>query len=159
MDDLVPPAKHEHFFRYRAEWLPSECCTEHEDTYVECRLAGRAWDATNSCCKARKAYDKRTPELFKIEQWLCWLMFYDYYCFGRTDKYSTKGLSKRQNKINKDTFLEVLTQQRVGRGWNRGFRVKDCSFFSYVQERAALMYFYAKRKVLDDGVSTAPLDV
>ena len=31
-----------------------------------------------------------------------------YYCFGATDKYSTKGLSKRHNDIDKDIFLAVL---------------------------------------------------
>ena len=31
-----------------------------------------------------------------------------YYCFGATDKYGTKGLSKRHNDIDKDTFLAVL---------------------------------------------------
>ena len=64
--DHVPPAKREYFFRETAEWLSSEYCTEHENAYVLCRLAGRAWDATNSCYKARKAYDKRTPGFFKI---------------------------------------------------------------------------------------------
>ena len=36
VENLVPPAKREHFFRHKAEWLPSECCTEPEDAYVEC---------------------------------------------------------------------------------------------------------------------------
>ena len=66
LDDLVSTDKREHFFRHRAEWLPAECCLEHEGAYVECRLAGRLWETTNDCCKARKAYDKRTPGLFKI---------------------------------------------------------------------------------------------
>ena len=35
-----------------------------------------------------------------------------YYCFGATDKYSTKGLSKRHTDIDKDTFLTVLTNRR-----------------------------------------------
>ena len=30
---------------------------------------------------------------------------------------------------------------------------------TYIQERAALTYFYGKRKVLPDGLSTAPLEV
>ncbi|KAK2158323.1 hypothetical protein NP493_1808g00002 [Ridgeia piscesae] len=66
VDDLVSPLMREHFFRHRAELLPLECCGEHEDAYVECRLAGRVWITTNNCCKARKAYDKRMPGLFKI---------------------------------------------------------------------------------------------
>ena len=53
----------------------------------------------------------------------------------------------------------VLKHKRSGRGWKRGFRVKDSSVYTYVQERAALTYFYGKHKVLDVGVSTAPMDV
>ncbi len=82
-----------------------------------------------------------------------------YYCFGPTDKYSTKGLSKRHNEIDKDAFLEVLTNRRSGSGKNRGFRVNHSSVLTYVQERAALTYFYAKRVVLEDGVSTGPVNV
>ena len=78
-----------------------------------------------------------------------------YYCFGATDKYSTKGLSKR----HKDAFLEVLTNRRSGGGTNRGFRVHHSTVLSYVQERAALTYFYAKRVVHEDGVTTGPVDV
>ncbi|KAI0217884.1 hypothetical protein LSAT2_030345, partial [Lamellibrachia satsuma] len=68
-----------------------------------------------------------------------------YYCFGPTDKYSTKGLSKRHNDIDKNAFLEVLTNRRSGSGKNRGFRVRHSTVLTYVQERAALTYFYAKR--------------
>ena len=107
-------------------------------------------------------YDKRPPGLFKVE-WrgdgFVGLCSKTYYCFGSTDKYSTKGLSKRQNVIDKDTFLAVLLNRRSGSGVNRGFRVRDSSVMTYVQDRAALTYFYGKRKVLADGVSTAPLEV
>ena len=107
-------------------------------------------------------YDRRTPGLFKVE-WhgdgFVGLCSKTYYCFGSTDKYSTKGLSKRQNVIDKDVFLAVLTNRRSGGGVTRGFRVRDSSVMTYVQDRAALTYFYGKRKVLDDGVSTAPLEV
>ena len=82
-----------------------------------------------------------------------------YYCFGETNKSTTKGLNKRQNDIDKDAFLAVLTNRRSGGGINRGFRVRDSSVMTYVQERAALTYFYPKRKVLADGLSTAPLDL
>ena len=82
-----------------------------------------------------------------------------YYCFGATNKSTTKGLNKRQNDIDKDAFLAVLTNRRSGSGVNRGFRVHNSSMMTYVQERAALTYFYPKRKVLADGLSTAPLDL
>ena len=112
--------------------------------------------------RASKAYNKRTPGLFKVE-WhgmgFVELCSKTYYCFGSADKYSTKGLSKRHSEINKDTFLDVLTNQRSSCGWNRGFRVIKSSVLTYIQERAALNYFYAKREVLAGGLTTAPLDV
>ena len=162
IDNLVTSEHRAHFFRHRSEWLPAECCDKHEDDYVQTRLAGLPWTATDACCVARKAYDKRTPGLFKIE-WcgdgFIGLCSKTYYCFGATDKSTTKGLNKRQNIIDKDAFLNVLTNRRSGGGFNRGFRVRDSSMMTYVQERAALTYFYPKRKVLADGLSTAPLDL
>ena len=111
VDNLVTPELREHYFRHRSEWLPSECCDEYQNEYVRCRLADRPWVGDEACCKARKAYDKRTQGLFKVE-WsgdgFVGLCSKTYYCFGATDKYSTKGLSKRHNTINKDAFLEVL---------------------------------------------------
>ena len=144
IDDLVTKQHREHYFRHRSEWFPAE------------------WTATESCCVARKAYDKRTPGLFKVE-WrgdgFIGLCSKTYYCFGAIDKYTTKGLNKRQNDIDKDAFLAVLTNRRSGSGVNRGFRGRDSSVMTYVQERTALTYFYPKREVLADGLSTAPLDV
>ena len=162
VDALVTPELREHYFRQRSEWLPSECCDEHRNEYVRCRLANRPWVGDEACCKARRAYDKRTPGLFKVE-WsgdgFVGLCSKTYYCFGPTDKYSTKGLSKRHNDIDKNAFLEVLTNRRSGSGKNRGFRVRHSTVLTYVQERAALTYFYAKRVVHEDGVSTGPVDV
>ena len=162
VDALVTPELREHYFRHRSEWLRSECCDDHRNEYVRCRLANRPWVGDAACCKARRVYDKRTPGLFKVE-WsgdgfvgLCSKM---YYCFGPIDKYSTKGLSKRHNDIDKDAFLEVLTNRRSGSGNNRGFRVRHSTVLTYVQERAALTYFYAKRVVHEDGVSRGPVDV
>ena len=96
IDDLV--VDREHYFRHRSEWLPSECCDAHENDYVTASISGRSWTATEPCCLARKMYDKRTPGLFKVD-WhgdgFIGLCSKTYYCFGSTDKYSTKGLSKR----------------------------------------------------------------
>ncbi len=53
----------------------------------------------------------------------------------------------------------MLKNRRSGGGFNGGFRVRDSSVMTYMQERAELTYFYGKRKVLADGLSTAPLEV
>ena len=162
VDALVTPELREHYFRHRSEWLPSECCYDHRNEYVRYRLANRPWVGDEACCKARRAYDKRTPGLFKVERsgdGFVGLCSKTYYCFGPTDKYSTKGLSKRHNDIDINAFLEVLTNRRSGCGKNRGFRVRHSTVLTYVQELAALTYFYAKRVVHEDGVSTGPVDV
>ena len=67
VDDLVTPTLRDHYFRHRSEWLPSECCDDHRNDYVRCRLANRPWVGDEACCKARRAFDKRTPGLFKVE--------------------------------------------------------------------------------------------
>ena len=128
IDDLITSEHREHYFRHRSEWLPAECCDEHEDEYVQARLAGRALTATESCCIARQAFDKRTSGLFKVEwrgEGFVGLCSKKYYCFGTTDKCSTKGLSKRQNAIDKEAFLAVLTNRSSSSGTNHGFRVHN----------------------------------
>ena len=60
IDDLVTSEHREHYFRNRSQWLPAECCDDHEEEYVCARIAGRSWTASESCCIARKAFDKRT---------------------------------------------------------------------------------------------------
>ena len=160
IDGLVKADRRAHYFRHRSQWLPAECCDEHEDDYVRARIAGCPWTATESCCFARKAFDKRTPGLFKVDSCgdgFVGLFSKTYYCFGAADKYSTKGLSKRHNDIDKDTFFAVLTNRRSGGGINRGFRVRGSSVMTYIQERAALTYFYGKRKVLLPTVSARRL--
>ena len=155
VDALVTQELREHYFRHRSELLPSECCDDHRNEYVRCRLANRPWIVDEACCKARRAYDKRTPGLFKVE-WsgdgFVGLCSKTYYCFGPTDKYSTKGLSKRHNDIDKNAFLEVLTNRWSGSGKNRGFRVRHSTVLT-------LTYFYAKSVVHEDGVSTGSVDV
>ena len=83
-----------------------------------------------------------------------------YYCFGgEKDKYSCKGVNKNNNVINKDKYLDVLLSKRSGSGVNRGFRVLNNTMCTYVQVKNAFSYFHPKCKVLEDGVSTIPLDI
>ena len=81
-----------------------------------------------------------------------------YYCFGAKDKFSCKGVNKKCNDIDKDKYLNVLLTKQNSGGVNRGFRVVNIIYI-YTQVRDAFSYFYPKRKVLQDGVSTTPLDI
>ena len=55
--------------------------------------------------REHKAYDKRTPGLFKVEwegQGIVGLCSKTYYSFGAKDKLSYKGVNKKCNETNKD---------------------------------------------------------
>lgn len=42
---------------------------------------------------------------------------------------------------------------------NVGFRVREDGIHTYAVEKVGLSYFYGKRKVDPNGVSTKPLDI
>jgi hypothetical protein len=108
------------------------------------------------------AYDKRTPGLFKEEysgDGIIALCSKTYYYFGKKDMFSCKGINKRTNQITKDKYMDVLLTKESGSSTNRGFRSMDNQVYTYFQERTGFSYFYPKRKVLADGVSTAPLEI
>ena len=108
------------------------------------------------------AYDKKTSRLFKEEysgDGIIALCSKTYYCFGKEDKFSCKGINKKTNQITKDKYMDVLLSKKSGSSTNRGFRSMDNHVFTYFQERTGFSYFYPKRKVLADGVSTAPLEI
>ena len=61
--------------------------------------------------------------------------------------------------ITKSDFLTVKDTKETISATNRGFLVKNNEVFTYEMRRRGLSYFYCKRKVLDDGVSTTYLDL
>ena len=110
-----------------------------------------------------KAYDKRTPGLFKTEflgDGIIGLNSKMYFCFNDSKaKFSCKGVNKHTNSINKDTYLNVIQTKTTGHATNRVFRVRGNRVCTYTQVENAFTYFYNKRKVLADGVSTTYLDI
>jgi outer membrane protein OmpA-like peptidoglycan-associated protein len=77
----------------------------------------------------------------------------------KKDKYSCKGIQKKQNEINKDRFHNVLFNNEKDMCSNKGFRVINNEMVTYIQHKKGLSYYYDKRIVLADGVSTVPLDI
>ena len=74
-------------------------------------------------------------------------------------KPAAKGISKRLNDPQKEVYLNVLQTWQSRSGENRGFRVVDNKVLTYAQHQTGFSYFYPERKVLEDGVSTVPLDI
>ena len=75
-------------------------------------------------------------------------------------KVSCKGTQQKRNELKVDHFKNVLNTKEPHRVENAGFiRFKDGVIKTYTQAKTGMGYFYAKRKVLDDGVSTTHLDI
>jgi hypothetical protein len=138
-DDVIKPHMRQEYEADKYNWFPNETTPE------------------------TKAYDKRTPGLFKVEiegnsiYALCSKL---YFVEGDTkNKYSCKGINKDQNQISKNRFHNVLFNDAKDMCMNKGFRVVNNEMVTYIQQKKGLSYYYDKRRVLEDGVSTAPLDI
>ena len=87
-DSLIKPTLQDEFEKERHNWLPRTDTEEH------------------------RRFDKRQPGLFK-EEWrgngIVSLCSKTYYCFGDVDKYSCKGVNKKQqNPLTASRYLDVL---------------------------------------------------
>ena len=164
LEECVPQHLKRDFYTNYDEWFPSPACAEHKSEFVEAKMAGCEW-VPGACCEATKAFEKRTPGKFKFEFWgdgIVALCSKTYICFGdKETKLSCKGLQKKRNleKLTKESYLKVLKSQQAGCGVNKGFRAVGGKVYTYEQTRFGLSYMYCKRKVLEDGISTTPLDL
>ena len=112
-------------------------------------------------------YDKRTPGKFKPEftgDGMVCLNSKVVHAWGQDEqgpksKTSCKGSNKRRNQFCKDHFLSVLETQIPEIVINSGFIKDNLTIKTYTQKKQGLGYFYAKRKVLADGIRTTHLDI
>ena len=72
---------------------------------------------------------------------------------------SCKGINKKNVVEPYDIFQNVLQNKENKSGINIGFRAKDNTIFTYTQERTGFSYFYCKREVCSDGITTKPLNL
>ena len=112
--------------------------------------------------------DKRTPGLFKPEfigDGMVCLNSKVVHAWGKDEegkpiyKTSCKGSNKRRNLFGKDHFFSVLETRIPHQATNAGFIKDNLTVKTYIQRKQGLGFFYAKRKVLEDGISTTHLDI
>ena len=113
-----------------------------------------------------KQYDKRTPGKYKPEfegSGIACLNSKVYHCWSDNldkdgkiiTKTSCKGVQKRRNELFKQDFLDMIKNPCQSHTVeNAGFIREGTDILTYTQTKKGLNYFYAKRIVLDDGVST-----
>lgn len=110
----------------------------------------------------RKAHDKRTSGLFKVEwedQGIFGLCSKTYSCFGAKDKFYCEGVNKKCNDIKKEKYLDVLLTKKIVL-----VSILVCVLWttSCILIHKCVVRFHTfipKRKVLGDGVNTLPLDI
>jgi hypothetical protein len=168
LESIIKPELRVEFFEEYGKWFPRPYCPKHQADFMSLKTSSKSnqtW-TRRECCEKIYRYDMRTPGLFK-EEWsgdgIVALNSKTYFCWNdnsdEAGKCSTKGLSKSTNTLTKENFLNVLKTKKPKTGVNRGFVKKDGRILTYSQVKTGLMYFNAKRRVCDDGVSTEPIDI
>ena len=69
---------------------------------------------------------------------------------GEKKKFSTEGISKKQNELSRLRFKEVLEGRKA--------RMRDGQMVTYELQKLGLSTYYDKRWVLDDGIHTEPME-
>ena len=162
-EDWVKPELRESYFRNRGRFLPSEACDMCFEHYVLCKTAKTPW-VQPPCCYKTELYHNRTPGLFKTEyegDEICFLAPKTYCCESSAgkQKLSCKGVNKKINPLKMDDFLRVLQDGTQHEVLNRGFRYINGKMRTYAQLRCGLSPIFIKRRVLEDGIHTEPLDI
>lgn len=146
--NLIKPELKQHFMDHKYEWLPRD----YNDEVA--------------------AFDKRKAGLFK-EEWrgdaMVSLSSKNYICYlpngKHKQKVSAKGVQQGGNKnadiLNPDSFERVVRDRITLNATNSGFRIdkQRHGMITYNQTKIGLNYYYDKRRVLDDGITTEPLDL
>ena len=155
IDDCVKPELRETWAVEKFNWFSSDDRTSTVE-FEEQTISLSQWD-------------KRTPGKFKAEfegDGMVCLNSKVFHIWGvdKEDKLgvktSCKGTQKKRNELLKEHFLDVLNTQQPHSVENAGF-VKDSrgTIKTYTQKKHGFGYFYAKRKVLEDGVTTTHLHI
>ena len=79
--------------------------------------------------------------------------------FQGNQNISCKGISKRNLADPMKKFEDALRNKTTIQSNNVGFRVRKSDIYTYSQQKIGFNYFYCKREVLADGISTVPLDI
>ena len=106
-------------------------------------------------------YHNRTPGLFKDEFKGTQMIALTSKCYYAENskmkaKFSCKGISKRQNSMPWERYLEAL-KGNTDKAQNTGFRVDNNQIMTYTQNKLGLSAYYNKRIVAADDIHTQPL--
>ena len=79
---------------------------------------------------------------------------------GKNFKLSSKGVQEKRNTLTPQDFINALSTQVPMIIENVGMiRDQEGVIHTYTQQKQGISFFYGKRKVLADNVSTTHLDI
>ncbi|CAI4223517.1 unnamed protein product [Auanema sp. JU1783] len=110
-----------------------------------------------------KAFDKRTPGLFKVEFEGDGMIAFNsktYFVWNdHENKMSAKGVQKDRNSdiLVKEKYLSCLMNNKLIIGENKGFRFVDMRMKTYELNKTGLSSVYPKGVVMDDGIHIIPI--
>ena len=175
----VNPDLRPEFDREVRKWMPQRLCDYHYNERQQARESGdrtadEDFSAVHKCCDDVRRFQKRTLGLWKVEceaDAVIALAPKSYICFNHstdgtedileTVKKSHKGVQPANNPLTARDYWRVMDSMKPHYVINRGIRLDQTKKLmrTYRQEKRGLSYLYVKRKVLDDGISTLPLDL
>ena len=162
LDDCVKPSLRKEYFTVKRKWMPADSCNDHFDKYLECKLNKKEWKPSQ-CCQNFKKHENRTLALFKQEyqgQNSISLAPKSYFCSGEDgNKSGSKGVQIKQNNLSFKDYQQVLETGIPKTVQNVGFRSHKHNMYTYKQKKFGLSNFYTKRRVLNDGIHTEPIDL
>ena len=168
LEAVIKPDLRREFYEESSKFLQVESCENHRTEFVDTRVEKREWQPPQ-CCVDAKTESRFTPGLFKVEHTgdvITALCSKTYITYSRNaageefdKKISCKGLNKNLNPLTGEIFNRVLETGVAEGGTNTGFINKNDGVYQYEQTRKAISSVYIKRQVLEDGISTIPLEI
>lgn len=170
--DLVKPELHQHYEENKHKWFPRTDSKEiNEYDQKTPGIFKLEWKGDAIVALSSKNYicylgDKKEKIEKKTDD------EDEYY----PDKVSAKGVQQacgaNSDILSPDAFESVIRNRVILQATNRGFRIinstdfidgrrvnKDLKMVTYTQTKNGCGFYYSKRKVLADGISTIPLDI
>lgn len=144
--DCIKPELHEHLKQHKYDWFPHD----YNDRIAK--------------------FDRRTPGLFK-DEWsgnaMVSLSSKNYICYLPDEQYKVKvsakgaqqGHGRNEDVLNPEGFETVVRDRITLQGTNKGLSKESKSIITYSQTKTVMSYYYDKRRVLEDDITTEALDI
>jgi len=143
IDSCVYPYLNKEYFTKKPKWMVVDVCDRYLNDYVDAKVQDRPWNPPDFCLEQGR-YHLRQCGLFKLEHSgfeSVALTCKSYAVSGDSYKQISKGVSKKQNPLTLDDYLNVLETDNPRFVTNRGFQVRNHRVYTYSQRKRGLNSF------------------